>query len=225
MKEYTTDKVNAISTPDKLIAMTFDDGPSKSTMVEVLDLLKQYDAKATFFIVGRKINAVTLPVLQRALAEGHEVANHSFNHLHMAELTEEEIVKEYEDCQNIVRETLGVDMYYFRPPFGNVDDRVYRLIPAPFMLCGASGADGRKLVHDAQHRAERFMSKVYDGCIGLLHCFEGNTETVKALKTVLPQLKAQGYRIMTLSQLYHESGCPLPPPAEGVLYRDNKPIE
>lgn len=209
---------------EKLIALTFDDGPSKTTMVEVLDLLKQYDAKATFFIVGRKVGEETLPVLKRALAEGHELANHGFNHVHMPELSEEEIIEDYEACQAVVRDTLGIEMYYFRPPFGKVDDRMFRLIPAPFMLCGASGADGRKLVHDAQFRTERFMSKVYDGCIGLLHCFEGNTETVKALETILPQLKAQGYRILTLTQLYHQSGAPLPPPAQGVLYRDNKPI-
>lgn len=209
---------------EKLIAMTFDDGPSKTTMVEVLDLLAQYDAKATFFIVGRKINEDTLPVLRRALTEGHELANHGFHHVHMPTLSEEEILREYEDCQRVVRDSLGVEMYYFRPPFGSVDDRMYRLIPAPFVLCGASGGDGRKLVHDAQFRTERFMGRVYDGCIGLLHCFEGNTETVKALETILPQLKAEGYRIMTLTQLYQASGLPLPPPAQGVFYRDNKPI-
>lgn len=218
-------KENTASRPEKLIAMTFDDGPSKTTMVEVLDLLKQYDARATFFIIGKKLNEDTMPVLHRALAEGHELANHGFSHLHMPELSEDEIVREYEDCQSIVRDRLGVEMYYFRPPFGKTDDRMYRLIPAPFMLCGASGADGRKLVNDAQFRADRFMSKVYDGCIGLLHCFEGNTETVAALRTILPQLKEQGYRLTTLTQLYNESGCPLPAPAEGVLYRDNRPIE
>ena len=213
------------STEQKLIAMTFDDGPSRTTMVEVLDLLKKYDAKATFFIVGRKVGEDTLPVLQRALDEGHELANHGFNHVRMPELSEEEIVSEYEACQKVIRETLGVELYYFRPPFGKADDRMFRLIPAPFMLCGASGADGRKLVNDARFRTERFMSRVYAGCIGLLHCFEGNVETVKALATILPQLQAQGYRIVNLTQLYQESGCPLPLPAPGVIYRDNKPIE
>lgn len=210
---------------EKLIAMTFDDGPSQTTMAEVLDLLKKYDARATFFIIGRKVNEDTLPVLQRALAEGHELANHGFNHVHMPELTEEEIVSEFEDCQKVVRDSLGVELYYFRPPFGKADDRMFRLIPAPFILCGASGADGRKLVNDAQFRAERFMGKVYEGCIGLLHCFEGNVETVKALETILPQLQAQGYRLVTLTQLYRLCGCPLPTPTPGFMYRDIKPAE
>ena len=208
---------------EKLIALTFDDGPSRTTMVEILDLLEKYEARATFFIVGRKVGEETLPVLQRALAEGHELANHGFHHVHMPELSEEEILSEFEDCQKVVRDTLGVDMYYFRPPYGKVDDRMFRLIPAPFMLCGASGADGRKLVNDARFRAERFMSKVYEGCIGLLHCFEGNVETVKALETILPQLQAQGYRLVTLTQLYALSGCPQPAPAPGVLYPQPEP--
>jgi len=225
MNNYINSQTIPISKPDKLIAMTFDDGPSKTTMVEVLELLKKYDAKATFFIVGRKINDITLPVLQRAYSEGHELANHSFSHLHMAELSDEEILREYENCQKIVRDTLGVEMYYFRPPFGNVDDRMYRLIPAPFMMCGASAGDGTRLGSNAEQRISKLLGKAYDGCIALMHCFEGNTETVKALETILPELTSQGYKFVTLTELYHKAGCQIPPPTPLVKFRDNKPLE
>ena len=60
-----------------MIALTFDDGPNTTTMVEILDILNEYDAKATFFVIGNKVNEHTTQVLQRALDEGHEIANHS----------------------------------------------------------------------------------------------------------------------------------------------------
>ena len=197
--------------PDKLIALTFDDGPSQDTMDEILDVLAQYDAKATFFIIGRKINAGTKEVLQRAVDEGHELGNHSMNHLKMAELTEEEIVAEYEECQKAVKDAVGVDMYYFRAPFGSVDDRVRQLINAPFMKYTASAGDGTN-VSLAEDRAYKVTSKAHDGGIVIMHCYKGNTPTVEALKIILPELKSQGYKFVTLTQLYEESNVPIPVP-------------
>ena len=127
---------------NKIVALTFDDGPSRTTMAEVLNILAQYDAKATFFIIGNKISADTLPVLQRAVDEGHELGNHGMNHLHMAELSGAEIQSEYVQCQEAVKEAVGVVMYYFRAPFGSVDDRMYQIIQAPFIASGAKAADG-----------------------------------------------------------------------------------
>ena len=220
----STEATEGYPEPDKLIALTFDDGPSSTTMAAVLDLLKEYDAIATFFIVGKKIKASTKDVLQRAVDEGHELANHSFNHVRMAELTEEEIVKEYENCQKAVLDAVGVEMYYFRAPFGSVDERVRRLVPAPFMLCGAAAGDGTN-ESLAEDRAYKVISKSYHGCIVLLHCFEGNEPTVEALKTILPELKKQGYKFVTLTQLYEESGTPIPVPDTERSYYDINRVE
>lgn len=219
-----TETTSQWSEPDKLIALTFDDGPSRTTMVEVLDLLAEFDAKGTFFVIGRKINASTKAVLQRAVDEGHEIANHSYNHVKMAELTEEEIVKEYEDCQKAVFDAVGVEMYYFRAPFGSVDERVRRLVPAPFMLYGAAAGDGTN-ESIAEDRSYRVLSKAYDGCIVLFHCFEGNDPTVEALRTVLTELKKQGYKFVTLTELYEESGTPIPVPDTERSYYDVNRVE
>lgn len=209
--------------PDKLIALTFDDGPSRTTMVQVLDILSEYDAKATFFVIGKNINDTTLPVMERAIAEGHEIGNHSMNHLHMADLTEEEILTEYNECQRIVKETFDLDMHFFRAPYGSIDDRMYNLIQAPFMG-GVSTGDGT-IGSIAADRAWKATSGAYDGAIIVMHCFQGNGETVEALKTVLPELKAQGYKFVTLTQLYEEAGYEIPGPTPGVKIKDNKPIE
>ena len=210
--------------PDKMIALTFDDGPSTKTMVEVLDLLKQYDAKATFFVIGRKINANTQPVLQRAVDEGHEIANHPMNHQKTAELTDEEIRAEFEDCQKAVLDAVGVEMYYFRAPYGSIDDRMYEIIQAPFMGAAISTGDGT-IGSLAADRAWRATSNAYDGAIVLFHCFQGNDETVTALETVLPELKAQGYEFVTLTELYTRNGGEVPVATPGIKFKDNKPLE
>lgn len=220
----TTEPQPAWPEPDKLIALTFDDGPSTETMVQVLDLLTQYDAKATFFVIGKKINGSTTPVLQRAVDEGHEIGNHSMNHLHMAELTEEEILAEFNDCQQAVKDAVGVDMYYFRAPFGSIDDRMYRLIPAPFMGAGVSAGDGT-IGSIAADRAWKVTSNAYDGAIVLMHCFQNNTETVEALKTILPELKAQGYEFVTLTELFTGNGGEVPAPTPGTKFLDNSTID
>ena len=209
--------------PDKLIALTFDDGPSTKTMVEVLDLLAEYDAKATFFVIGRQIKDSTMPVMKRAIAEGHEIGNHSMNHVKMAELTEEKILSEYNECQTLVKELFDLDMHFFRAPFGSVDDRMFRLIQAPFMG-GFTTGDGT-IGSIAADRAWKATSNAYDGAIIVMHCFQGNDETVEALKTILPELKSQGYKFVTLTDLYLESGYELPGPTPGIKIKDNKPIE
>lgn len=209
--------------PDKLIALTFDDGPSTKTMVAVLDVLKEYDAKATFFVIGKRINDSTIPVMQRAIDEGHEIGNHSYSHLYMAELSEDEIQFEYNECQKIVKDHFGIDMHFFRAPYGSIDDRMYSLIQAPFMG-GYSTGDGT-IGSIAADRAYKAISGAYDGAIVVMHCFQGNDETVEALKQVLPELKAQGYKFVTLTQLYEEAGYEIPGPTPGVKIKNNKPVE
>jgi peptidoglycan/xylan/chitin deacetylase (PgdA/CDA1 family) len=101
---------------------------------------------------------------------------------------------------------------------------MYQLIPAPFMGAAISTGDGT-IGSLAADRAWRATSKAYDGAIVLFHCFQGNDETVAALETVLPELKAQGYQFVTLSDLYLKAGYEIPKPTPGVKFADNKPLE
>ena len=223
----TTDTTTSDSwpVPDKIIALTFDDGPSTKTMVEILDLLKEYDAKGTFFLIGKKINNTTIPVLERAVEEGHELGNHSMNHLKMKTLTDEEVLSEIAECQKAVKDAVNVDMYYFRPPFGSVSDQMYDLIQMPFILGNISAGDGRINSSIAADRAWKVTSNAYDGGIAIMHCMQNNDATVEALKTILPELKAQGYEFVTLTELFTRNGGEVPVPTPGVKFEDNRPIE
>lgn len=220
----TVDTTPTYPAPDKRIALTFDDGPSVTTMVEVLDILKEHDVKATFFIVGKKINGSTEKVLKRAIEDSHEIGHHGMNHVHMNELSEEEVLKDIADCQEKVKEVTGVDMYYFRPPFGKVNARMHELIQMPFVTASITCGDGT-VGSLAADRAYRVTSAAYDNAIVLMHCFEGNSETVEALKTVIPELKMQGYEFVTLTELFTYDGGEVPQPGTGNIVLDKNKVK
>ncbi|KAI9495814.1 hypothetical protein BDB00DRAFT_927160 [Zychaea mexicana] len=103
-------------------SVTFDDGPSADTP-RLLEYLKSVNQKVTFFIVGTQVKEFPL-ILREAYDQGHEIAMHSWSHSYMTTLTNEELVGELKWNEQIIKEVIGVSPKYFRPPFGNIDNRV-----------------------------------------------------------------------------------------------------
>lgn len=103
---------------DKIIALTFDDGPDPMDTPEILDLLKQYDVRATFFVIGEKVKMYPELVKREAL-EGHEIANHTYNHIYFNKrMLEDKIHKEILYAEQIILDTTGHKPKLFRPPGG-----------------------------------------------------------------------------------------------------------
>ncbi len=101
----------------KVIAITFDDGPHPRYTLLILDLLKQYNVKATFFVIGK--HAELYPeVLIREVKEGHEIGNHTFSHIDIRKISKEKIQEEFDKTQNIILSIIGNKPKLFRPPFG-----------------------------------------------------------------------------------------------------------
>lgn len=196
-----------------MLALTFDDGPNDSAMVQILDLLAQYDARATFFVVGEKINAPSIPAMRRAVSEGHEIGNHSLTHSHMTRMTQAEIITELEVTQARVHEATGILPKLFRPPYIDVDQRMLDNIRVPF-ISGTGNRDWDACC-PVDERIRVALESADDGAILLLHCFEGNDATVESLKTILPELKRRGYKMVTVSELFAAKGIT---PETGVLY-------
>ncbi len=197
----------------KLIALTFDDGPNTTTTVEVLDLLEQYNAKATFFLIGTQINEESAASVKRAYDMGCEIGNHSKSHGNMPALSDEEIIAEIEYVDNYVTEITGEGTKYFRAPFIDVNDKMYELIDKTF-ICG-KGCDDFMADVTAEQRADAVIEMAEDGLIVLLHDTRGNDQTVAALKTILPTLTEQGYEFVTLSELFERQG---ETPKRNLLY-------
>ncbi|MCI7767613.1 MAG: polysaccharide deacetylase family protein [Oscillospiraceae bacterium] len=194
------EKVDYKALGKPLVALTFDDGPNITTTVQVLDVLEEYGVRGSFFLVGNNISDSTKDVVKRAYDMGCEINNHSKTHSDMTKMTPEEITAEIDFVRDKVKEITGEDTKFFRPPYIAVNQTMYDAVDMPF-IAGAGCNDWEDKV-SAEERAERTLKQVKDGTIVLLHDMQGNSKTVEALKTIIPELQKQGYEFVTVSELF-----------------------
>ncbi len=194
---------SSINPNGKMVALTFDDGPT-STTSQVLDVLDKYGVKATFFLVGQNINGNTRSILERQNAAGHELANHSYTHSDMTTMSYSAIQNEINQTNNLIKQYTGQTAKFFRPPYISVNNTMYSAIDMGFVQ-GTMHNDWDGTSSSYQI-ANSVTSGVKDGQIILLHDFQGNTATVNALPTIIETLQSQGYQFVTMSQLFEYKG-------------------
>ena len=211
-----TETTSPYPVADKVIALTFDDGPN-AHMDAILDVFAEYGGKATFFVIGKKIEGNNADFVKRAFDEGHEIGSHSYSHEDMTIKTEAEILSEISRTQAVVKEVTGTEPVWYRPPFLRANDLTYSLIEMPNAGCGVSVGDGSN-DNLAEDRHYRLISGAYDGCIALLHC---NNITAEILPTMLHDLKMMGYEFVTISELFERVNATPDPNYKG-LYKDTK---
>ena len=188
---------------DKRIALTFDDGPHRQYTAQILDILKKYNIKATFFTVGTNVEKFP-ELIEREINEGHEVANHTYSHKHMAELGESEFVAEilgWEDALNGHHEYTSE---LFRPPEGILTDKECEVIKTLGYDIVLWSVDTRDWAHNSvENIVNTVTANVQNGSIVLFHDFVsgGSTPTPEALEQIIPVLKEKGYEFVTVSEL------------------------
>lgn len=200
---------------EKLIALSFDDGPNETTTAEVLDLLQEHDIPASFFVIGQFINENTAKQMTRAISLGCEVQNHSLTHTMMTQLSPEEVAEEVRKTDELIEKYTGTKPWLFRPPFIDHNESMHQTIGHTF-ICGV-GCEDWVPERTAQERYDILTNTLKDGDIVLLHDLQGNDNTVEALKMLIPEMKKQGYTFVTVTELYKRKGVN-PAPHNGVLY-------
>lgn len=194
--------------PNKpMIALTFDDGPNLVTTPEVLDLLEEYEVVASFFLIGDNINMNNMKVVERAYNMGCEINNHSKTHSDMTKMTAEDIQSEIDYTSKMIENIIGEAPKFFRPPYISVNDTMYDSIDLTF-ICGHGCNDWENSV-TAEQRAEKVLDFAADGVIVLMHDSAYNSQTVEALKTIIPTLLDEGYQFVTVGQLFEAKGIAL----------------
>ena len=188
---------------EKLIALTFDDGPS-STTNDVLDVLEKYNVKATFFLIGQNVNSNTLSIMQRQVRMGCELASHSYTHEDMSRMNASQIKDQQQRTAQAIKNAVGVDVKFFRPPYISVSNTMYENIDVPFIQ-GTMHNDWLDNT-SASQRAQSVLNGAKDGQIVLLHDFQGNSKTVQALPQIIEGLQKQGYTFVTVSELFEKKG-------------------
>jgi peptidoglycan/xylan/chitin deacetylase (PgdA/CDA1 family) len=176
--------------PGPVVYLTFDDGPHPVHTAEVLDVLRRYGVRATFFVVGAMVQRFP-HLLNRVLLEGHTVANHTWNHENLAKLSGDAIDRTLERTQEILGANATACM---RPPYGALDDLVRQRSEEhglDVIMWSASAQDWTDLT--AEMIAERIVAGAVDGGIILMHDGGGDrSRTVKGLDMALQQLSGQG---------------------------------
>ena len=182
----------------KMIALTFDDGPSQHTS-RLLDILSDNDAKATFFVLGKYVGQYS-NVLTRAYQQGHEILGHSWYHDDFTTLTPEAIRQDLLRTNNALYDEIAVYPNMFRPPYGAINDDVLSVaedIGFAIILWTVDSNDWASL--DANAIYEDIMSNVHNGIIVL--CHDQYKETIDAMEQVIPDLISNGYELVTVSEL------------------------
>jgi len=191
---------------DKLCALTFDDGPSATQTPLVLDRLEKYGVVATFFLVGQNIGPSTKAVIDRMVADGCEIGNHSWSYSALNSSSADAVKDSVERTSAIIKEYTGKEPAFFRAPNLAASTTMYEVIGLPF-ASGVLGMDWAGCNTDAAARAQNVLNGMRDGAIILLHDVQPEPHpTPEALDILIPELKKQGYEFVTLSQLFARKG-------------------
>jgi len=183
-----------------LVALTFDDGPHPVLTPRLLDILRQHGVRATFYVIGRSVDAHP-DIARRIVAEGHEIANHTYTHPHLTQIgaarLDQEIIK---TTDAIVRAT-GRRPTNMRPPYGSINARVEQSMlnkhGLDVIMWSVDPLDWRR--PGASVVAQRLVEGATPGGILLAH--DIHPGTIEAMPSAIAQLKAKGYGFATVSQL------------------------
>lgn len=192
---YISIKKKNIDYNKKVVALTFDDGPSKYTK-KILDILKKEEACATFFIVGNKA-LFYKEELQRMLKEGSEIGNHSYSHKWLNRLSENEFKEEINKTQKVIEDITGFTPKIFRPTYGGYSDKLKTYTDLNFILWNVDSEDWK--VKNTNKILNNIFKSVKDESIILMH--DNHEYSVKALKEIIDNLKNDGYQFVTVSEL------------------------
>lgn len=193
----------SVDRTDKVLALTFDDGPHPVLTAALLDLLKEEGVPATFFVTGR--NATAFPeLIRRMVDEGHEVENHSWTHRRFTELSDEEISEEIISTNKAIMAAAGKKSLFFRPPYGALREDQEVMIYDKFRLRVAMwSVDPKDWKRPGVAEVERRMvAGAQPGAVILAH--DIHPGTIDAMPGVIRQLKAKGYGFKRLDDLVTE---------------------
>lgn len=186
----------------KKIAITFDDGPTEFTP-KVLDLLEKYNAKATFFCIGKQIEKYP-EICKKIHSEGHQLGNHSYSHSNSFGFFSAEKVKgELQKTDLLLQEITGEKNHYFRPPFGVTNPHIAKAVKQlNHIVIGWNIRSLDTVIEDENKIVKRITGKLKSGSIILLH--DTSDKTIRVLEQLLVTLQRENYQTVTIGKLVED---------------------
>lgn len=205
--EFETGKSNLYvsnRTAEKCIALTFDDGPHPKYTKQILDILDKYNAKATFFVVGK--NAQLYPdIVKEEYIRGHEIGNHTYSHPNLKNISAMEFFEEISKTKEILKEITGVSPVLFRPPGGYLNNAIVEEVRSieNTSVLWSWRQDTRDWACTASDViVKNVLDNLKDGDIILFHDYNSHkSPTPEALEKILEHLSEKGYSFVTVSEL------------------------
>ena len=208
-------KTTSIDPDKKMVALTYDDGPHGTYTAQILDVLEKYDARATFFVVGSRIEYYP-EQLTRAAELGCEIGSHTYNHMNLPSNSDSAIKNEMNKTDALIKKYTGEVAPVMRPPGGATSSRSLAAVGKPVIMWSV---DTRDWSHrNAATTVSHIKNNVYDGAIVLMH--DLYSPTAQATKTIVPWLIDNGYQLVTVSELMYYRGITM---KAGSVYRSARP--
>ncbi len=209
-----------VSITQPVLAMTFDDGPHPTLTPKLLDILKERNIKCTFFVIGK--NAKAYPkIIQRMLAEGHEIANHTWTHCSLTSRSDAQIRSELQQSEDALVAAANYRPHLIRPPYGAINTRIKQLMFTEFgyptIMWSVDPQDWRR--PGSSVVTSRLVNGAHPGAIMLSH--DIHAPTIQAMPSMFDQLLAKGYQFVTVSQLINMEKANMP---VGVVVRPALPV-
>ena len=203
-----------VDTHDKVVALTFDDGPSPVWTPKILDELKKANIKATFFMLGEHV-AKYPEIARRVAQEGHEIGNHTYDHHVLLYYKLDELTKEIKDTERIIQKTTGQTTRYFRPPkawLTNEEKKKIESLGYKVVLWSLNSKDW--VTFDDKYIVRYIVRNIRAGDIILFHDSGGvfgteggnRHETVITIPRLVKKLTEKGYKFVTISELLNTKG-------------------
>ena len=189
-----------------MLALTFDDGPGQYTD-ELLDCLEQNNAHATFFMLGQNVSAYP-DAPKRMLELGCEVGSHSWDHTQLTTIDLDAVAKQFSDTDDALIQACGQAASVARAPYGDGNSDIYNTVNKPFFMWSLDTEDWKLMDADADYNAV-MNGDLTDGTIILMH--DIHEPSVKAALRLIPDLIAQGYKLVTVSEMAAAKNVTLQP--------------
>lgn len=183
-----------------MVALTFDDGPYTPVTSEILKVLKKYDARATFFVVGSRVPTYE-DMVKQAYEQGNEIATHTYNHTNLTKLTTKQMKEELSKSRDVIKDVIGCGFSNLRPPGGSINDNMRKNIKVPMIYWSVDTEDWKS------RNAKSVLQEckvIQDGDIVLMH--DLYPSTAEAVQKLVPRLVKQGYQLVTIDELFHYKG-------------------
>ncbi|PLS01137.1 polysaccharide deacetylase family protein [Neobacillus cucumis] len=195
--------ITEVSTSQKAVAITFDDGPNPIYTPQVLEIFAKAEGKATFFMIGEQMEK-NPEIVKVAAEQGHEIGNHTYSHPKLSDLTPADCLAEIERTEQMIKDLTGKKPVTFRPPYFDYNHETISVVESKgYSMIGALNLEAQDWEQPGvDHILSASRRCVKNGSILIFHDGYGDrSQTIQAVEALVSELKSEGYQLLTVSEL------------------------